>query len=152
MMSSDPQRQVSPVVNVEVQPNRTPFLIRAFWFVLIGWWLSGIFIAIGFILCALIVTLPIGLYLLHRVPQVQTLRDRSTEFTYKEVDGRVVVSTGRVRQVPFLIRAAWFLLIGIWLTSIWLTVAYALSLTIILLPFSIVMIDRVPAVLTLQRN
>jgi uncharacterized membrane protein YccF (DUF307 family) len=104
------------------------------------------------VLCALIVTLPIGLYLLHRVPQVQTLRDRSTEFTYKEVDGRVVVSTGRVKQVPFLIRAAWFLLIGFWLTSVWLSVAYALSLTIILLPFSIVMIDRVPAVLTLQRN
>jgi uncharacterized membrane protein YccF (DUF307 family) len=151
-MSSDPQRQVSPVVNVAVQPNRTPFLIRAFWFLLIGWWLSGIVIAIGFVLCALIVTLPIGLYLLHRVPQVQTLRDRSTEFTYKEVDGRVVVSTGRVKQVPFLIRAAWFLLIGFWLTSVWLSVAYALSLTIILLPFSIVMIDRVPAVLTLQRN
>ena len=151
-MSSDPQRQVSPVINVAVQPNRTPFLIRAFWFVLIGWWLSGIVIAIGFVLCALIVTLPIGLYLLHRVPQVQTLRDRSTEFTYKEVDGRVVVSTGHVRQVPFLIRAAWFLLIGFWLTSVWLTVAYALSLTIILLPFSIVMIDRVPAMLTLQRN
>ena len=132
-MSSDPQRQISPVVNVEVQPNRTPFLIRAFWFVLI-------------------VTLPIGLYLLHRVPQIQTLRDRSTEFTYKEVDGRVVVSTGRVRQVPFLIRAVWFLFIGFWLTSVWLSVAYALSLTIILLPFSIVMIDRVPAVLTLQRN
>ena len=46
----------------------------------------------------------------------------------------------------------WFLLIGFWLTSVWLTVAYALSLTIILLPFSIVMIDRVPAMLTLQRN
>ena len=68
-MGSDPQRNISPVVNVEVQSNKTPFVIRAFWFVLIGWWLSGIVIAIGFILCALIVTLPIGLYLLHRVPR-----------------------------------------------------------------------------------
>jgi len=139
-------------VTVAVQPSKTPFLVRAIWFLFIGWWLSGIVITIGFILCGLVITLPLGIYLLHRVPQVQTLRDRSMAFETKEVNGRVVMSSSHVAQRPFWIRALWFLFIGLWLTGVWLTVAWLVSLTIILLPLSIWMIDRVPTVLTLQRN
>lgn len=149
-MSMNPQ-QPSPVT-ITQQGRGTPFLIRAVWFLLIGWWLSGIVIAVGYVLCALIVTLPLGIYLLHRVPQVQTLRDRSTEFQTQVVNGQIVVREGRPRQVPFLIRAIWFLLAGLWLSSVWLSIAWALSLTIVLLPVSIVMIDRLPAILTLERN
>jgi uncharacterized membrane protein YccF (DUF307 family) len=149
-MSMNPQ-QPTPVT-ITQQGRGTPFLIRAVWFLLIGWWLSGIVIAVGYVLCALIVTLPLGIYLLHRVPQVQTLRDRSTEFQTQVVDGQIVVREGRPRQVPFLIRAIWFLFAGLWLSSVWLSIAWALSLTIVLLPISIVMIDRLPAVLTLERN
>ena len=126
-MSMNPQQPTS--VTITQQSGGTPFLIRAIWFLLIGWWLSGIVIAIGYVLCALIVTLPLGIYLLHRVPQVQTLRDRSTEFQTQVVNGQIVVREGRPRQLPFLIRAAWFLFAGLWLSSIWLSIAWLLSLT-----------------------
>lgn len=149
-MSVNPQ-QPSPVT-ITQQGRTTPFLIRAIWFLLVGWWLSGIVIAIGYLLCALIVTLPLGIYLLHRVPQVQTLRDRSTEFQTQVVNGQIVVRESRPQQLPFLIRAVWFIFAGLWLSSVWLSIAWALSLTIVLLPLSIVMIDRLPAVLTLERN
>ena len=98
-MSMNPQ-QPTPVT-ITQQGRGTPFLIRAVWFLLIGWWLSGIVIAVGYVLCALIVTLPLGIYLLHRVPQVQTLRDRSTEFQTQVANGQIVVREGRPRQVPF---------------------------------------------------
>ena len=152
MSQQPPAPPPTSTVSVSVQPSRTPFIVRAIWFLFVGWWLSGIVITLGYLLCLPVVTLPIGIYLLHRVPQVQTLRDRSMSFETKEVNGRVVLSPGHVGQAPFLIRAVWFVVVGWWFSSLWLGIAWVASLTIILLPLSIWMIDRLPAVLTLQRN
>lgn len=139
-------------VSVNVQPARTPILVRIIWFLLIGWWLSGIVITVGYLLCLFVVTLPLGIYLLHRVPLAQTLRDRSMSFETKEVGGRVVLVSSHAPQRAFLIRAIWFVFVGWWFSAVWLSAAWLVSLTIIGLPLSIWMIDRVPEVLTLQRN
>ena len=58
---------------VAVQPQGPGFLVRAVWFVLVGWWLTAIVISIAYVLCVLIVTLPFGLAMFNRVGAVMTL-------------------------------------------------------------------------------
>jgi len=49
-------------------------LVRAIYFVLIGWWASLVFAYTAWLLCVLILTLPIGLLMFNFLPQVTTLR------------------------------------------------------------------------------
>jgi uncharacterized membrane protein YccF (DUF307 family) len=50
------------------------FLIRAIWFVLVGWWLSALCIAVGYGMCLTLVLIPVGLMVLNRIPEAMTLR------------------------------------------------------------------------------
>jgi uncharacterized membrane protein YccF (DUF307 family) len=136
----------APVV---VAPSRGPgLLVRALYFILFGWWLSGIWAVVAWVLCITIIGLPFGLYMLNRLPQVVTLKPRRSDL--------VVTTTGRVveravAQVPFLLRAVYFVLIGWWLSAIWLVIAWALHVTIIGMVIGFWMFDRVPAIVSLAR-
>jgi uncharacterized membrane protein YccF (DUF307 family) len=123
-------------------------LIRALYFILFGWWFSGIWAVVAWILCLTIIGLPFGLYMLNRLPQVVTLRPSHSDL--------VLTTTGRVierdvPQVPFLLRAVYFLLIGWWLSAIWIAIAWALNASIIGMVIGFWMFDRVPALITLAR-
>ena len=56
-----------------------------------------------------------------------------------------------IRQLPFLLRAIYFVLIGWWFSGLWMGVAWAISVTLVGLPIAIWMFNRVPAVTTLRR-
>jgi len=53
-------------------------------------------------------------------------------------------------QHGFFVRALYFIFIGWWAGLIWLNVGYFFVLTIIGLPFGLVMLNRLPYVLTLK--
>lgn len=50
------------------------FLLRALYFVLIGWWLAGLWIEAMYALMASVIGLPLGFWMLDRVPLVVSLR------------------------------------------------------------------------------
>jgi len=130
--------------------NNSPnIIIRIIWFFLIGLWLSGIWTAIAWVLCVSIIGLPIGLIMLDKLPFISTLRG---EQIITSVNAQGGISVHTIPQYPFILRAAYFLLIGWWLSAIWLLVAWAAASTIIGIPIGFWMINRVPAVLTLDRN
>jgi uncharacterized membrane protein YccF (DUF307 family) len=140
-------------VQVVVPAQQPPFLLRVIWFLVVGWWASGVAIVVAYALMLTIVLIPLGIWVLHRVPQIQTLRDRTREFeTLYSGDGSTQIRQTVIAQRPVLIRAIWFVLVGFWLTAIWLSVAWLLSVLILTLPISIIMIDRAPGILTLQRH
>jgi hypothetical protein len=67
-----------------------------------------------------------------------------------------LTTTGRVierdvPQLPFLIRALYFLLIGWWLSAVWIAIAWALNASIIGMVIGFWMFDRVPRLITLAR-
>ncbi len=129
------------------RPN-PPFLLRAIWFVLLGWHLTLYWIVIAWLLNVTIVGLPIGLWMIDRIPQVLTLQARQQIGVMTE--NGVQIHTA---PQPFLLwRLLYFVLVGIWFSLIWSAVAYLLSITIIGLPIGIWMFHRVPAITTLQRN
>jgi uncharacterized membrane protein YccF (DUF307 family) len=132
-----------------IQRNDGPgLLIRAVYFILFGWWFSGIWAVIAWVLCMTIIGLPFGLYMLNRLPQVVTLKPSCSDLVLTRT-GQVVKRD--VAQVPFLLRAIYFVLIGWWLSAIWLAIAWAFHVSIIGMVIGFWMFDRVPALITLSR-
>ena len=140
----------SPII-IDHQSRQVPFVLRALWFLLVGWWLSGIFIGLGYLFMVLVITAPLGFWFLNRVPQAQTLRLRSNELVITARDGITYVSEMKHTQRPWYLRVL-YLPIGLILGLIWLTIAWLVSLPVITLPLSIYMIDRAPGIITLQRH
>ena len=130
--------------------RQPPFLIRVIWFFVLGWELTGVWIVVAWILNVTIIGLPLGLWMMNRVPQVLTLKSRPGAW---EID----LESGRsryveARQLPWLIRLPYFILIGWWLSLLWAALAWFLCVTIIGLPLGVLMLNGLPGVTTLQRG
>ena len=128
------------------QTSRPGCLLQLLWFGFVGWWLGLVWVGVAWFLNLTIIGIPIGAAMLNNVPQVIALRGKRVV----QVDSR-----GRVTdapEVPFILRALYFLLIGWWLSAVWMVVAYALCLTIIGLPIGFLMFDLVPLLTTLKRS
>jgi uncharacterized membrane protein YccF (DUF307 family) len=54
-------------------PDQRPLLIRAIWFVVVGWWLGLIWMLASWFISLLIITLPIGILMMNRIGGVMTL-------------------------------------------------------------------------------
>ena len=128
------------------QSSRPGCLLQLLWFVFVGWWLGLLWVTLAWLMCVSIIALPLSITMLNRVPQIIALRGRRLV--------QVIPGAG-VRDVPQInpiIRVIYFLLIGIWLSALWMVVAYALCLTIIGLPFGFLMFDAVPVIVSLKRT
>ncbi|MCA9920971.1 MAG: YccF domain-containing protein [Anaerolineales bacterium] len=130
--------------------RETPFLIRAIWFFVLGWELTGVWILIAWALNASILGLPLGLWMIDRVPQVLTLKARSGSYLVDVENGRSQFIPGK--QVPFLVRALYFVVIGWWFSLLWAAIAWLLCATIIGLPLGVMMLNGLPAVTTLGHS
>lgn len=128
-------------------------LIRILYFIFVGLWLGAIVTVAAWLLIITIIGLPLGLWLLNRLPQVMTLKPVQVEAQVTVVDGKVVYREARPPQHPFLLRAIYFLVIGWWFSAIWLALAWLLTgITLGLgLPLAFWMFDQVPAITTLAR-
>ncbi len=131
------------------QERGVNLLLRAVYFLVFGLWFSAIWAAVAWVLCVTIIGLPLGLWMLNRLPQVTTLRPQRGDLL---VSATGEIYRKNIPQRPFLIRALWFLLVGWWLSAVWLSIAWALSAVIIGLPISFWMFDQVPAIITLART
>ena len=112
---------------VEVEPPN--LVLRVIWFLVVGWWLTAILSVVAWALNATIIGLPLGLWLINRMPLAATLRPANSQ--YRVENGVLRPST---EQHPLLLRAIYFVLIGWWLSGLWMLVAYALLLTIVGMP------------------
>lgn len=144
-MDSHPAPVNVSVVTVNSAPS---FIVRAIWYIFVGWWLGGIAITLAYLLLPWIITTPLSFWLFNRIGTAMTLRPRTTHW---ENTGSTI-RQATIPQRPWYARLVWFVLIGWWLGAIWLTIAYALCLLILTLPLGLMMIDRTPGVITLQRN
>lgn len=123
-------------------------LIRALYFIVFGLWFSSIWAAVAWVLCVTVIGLPLGLWMLNRLPQVVTLAPQRNDLVL--ANGRAYYAD--VPQRPFLLRAVWFVFVGWWLSALWLTLAWALCASVIGMVLAFWMFDRVPAIITLARR
>ncbi len=139
---------------VVTTPDQGPgCLIRILYFIFVGLWLGGIVTIAAWVLIVTIIGLPLGLWLLNRLPQIMTLKPVPTQARVMMVDGRVIYRESNLPVHPFLLRAVYFILIGWWLSAVWLVLAWLLTgLSLGLgLPLAFWMFDQVPALTTLAR-
>ncbi|RIK42324.1 MAG: hypothetical protein DCC58_11190 [Chloroflexi bacterium] len=141
----------SSASTVQVKRGGPGCLISVLWFIFIGSWLSLIWTAIAWVLIILIIPMPLGLVMINKLPRIATLREPSSKLVTTIDAAGVSVQESSLAQPPFVLRALYFVLIGWWLSAIWLVVAWAASVSLIGLPLAIWMYNRVPAVTTLRR-
>ena len=116
-------------------------LVRAAWFVCVGWWLAPVLVNAAWLLGVTVVLLPVSVKLINRVPTALTLKPRGA---------RVDPTAGR-GQVTLLVRAGYFVLVGWWLAFLWANAAAFLAVTVVGLPVAVWMLHRLPFVLSLYR-
>jgi len=123
-------------------------LIQMLWFVFIGWWLGGIVMSVAWFLNVTIIGLPLGLILINNIPRALALQTPQT-LVAVAVDGTIAESS--LPQRNFFLRAIYFLLVGWWWSGAWMSAAYFLSATYILLPIGLAMFRLAPFMTTLKR-
>jgi uncharacterized membrane protein YccF (DUF307 family) len=116
-------------------------LVRALWFVVVGWWATPIVVNAAWALNATIVLLPLGIKLINLVPTVLSL---------KEPRSLSAPGSGR-GQRSLLVRAVYFVVVGWWLSLLWANVAAILAVTVVGLPVAYWMFNRLPVVTSLYR-
>lgn len=144
---------MNPTQSTVVETRQNPgCLLQILWFAFVGIWLGQAWVAVAWVLMVTIVGLPLGIWMLNRVPKVMALRESPQLVRVStDVSGRVTSRDLQPDQVNFIVRALYFVLIGWWLSALWLEAAYLLCLSIVGLPIGFWMFDLVPAVVSLQR-
>jgi len=108
---------------------------------------------VAWFLNATIIGLPLGVWMLNRVPQVLTLRPAKQVVVMDHADkDQVRIRTTGLSQYPWPLRLVYFVLIGWWLSFLWSNVAWVICATVIGLPLGIWMFNRLPMLTTLMRT
>ena len=139
--------------NVVAETKDGPgLLVRALWFVFIGWWLTAIVSTVAWLAMITIIGLPLGIWLVNRVPTVLTLRPR-TSYVYAWTDaaGNAQTSEVRIEQPAWWIRGLWFVVVGWWASAFVMSLGFLLVVLIITMPIGLMLYNRVPFVASLYR-
>jgi len=144
--------QVAPQQHMSREPGM-PFLVRVLWFFLIGWHVTLWWVLAAWLFNVTVIGLPIGLWMLDRVPLVLTLRtQRGYTVTQVDANGAVQAQYRSTPQISWVLRFFYFVLIGWWFSLIWSLLGWLLCVTIIGLPLGVLMLNRLPNVTTLMRQ
>ena len=139
--------------NITIDTKKNPgCLFQILWFAFIGWWLGQAWMIVAWILMITIVGIPLSVMMLNKLPWIIALRNEPVRVRVtRRTDGSLVEREIDKPQVNFLLRAIYFILVGWWLSALWMEAAYALCMSVIGLPIGFWMFDLVPAVVSLRR-
>jgi uncharacterized membrane protein YccF (DUF307 family) len=151
MSATEPKPPDSQRTVVLTRSSGPGLLIRTLWFILVGWWLTALVNVVAYLIALTIIGLPIAFMIFNRLPSVLTLRPRTVQTSHEVADGVTYVTDSTVPQRSFLGRAMYFLLVGWWFGAFWSALAWILCVSLIGLPFGVMMYNRLPAVMTLRR-
>jgi uncharacterized membrane protein YccF (DUF307 family) len=140
-----------PVVVVEDNSKRHGCLVTLLWFIFIGSWASLAWIFLSWLFIVLVITMPIGLVMINKLPKIASLREPGHTFVAVTQGMTTRIQQASQGQRSFLLRALYFVIVGWWFSLVWLVIAWVASITLIGLPLTIWMYNRVPAVTTLKR-
>src|SRR5699024_7767034 len=114
-------------------------------------WVTGIWLAIAWLLNTTIIGIPFGIKMINMVPKVLTLKNtRNTQIVTVTEEGTNIEIHG-AGQRSLIVRGIYFILIGWWASGIWMLLAWLVSLTIIGLPVAIWMYNLLPTIVSLYR-
>lgn len=122
-------------------------IVRAFWFIFVGWWLTGIVLSFAWFLNVTIIGLPLGIKLINKAPYALTLKELGSHD-----DVETVEMGGSSGESPsLLVRGVYFVFVGWWASGILMAFAYLASLTVVGLPIGIKLFNYLPYVVSLKK-
>jgi uncharacterized membrane protein YccF (DUF307 family) len=140
----------SGVLEVKTGPH---VLLRFVWYFLVGWWVTGIAMAVAWLAAIVIVGLPLSFWLVNRIPTMLTLRPRREQYLMvMGADGVTRMQKLATEQSNVFLRIVYFVLVGWWLSALWMAASYVLMLTILGIPLGMMMVNRIPFVFSLHRG
>lgn len=116
------------------------WFVTLLWFIFVGSWLSALWSLIAWLCLISVVGVSLGHIMLNRLPQLAVLQPPLR-----------LPTDPQPAQRFWLWRAVYFVVVGWWLSFLWLLTAWLCSLTLIGLPLAIGLWNRTPAITTLAR-
>lgn len=136
--------QGAPVATM--QPPLVNLLVRAIWFLFVGVWLGQMWLVVAWLFNLTLVGMPLGIWMLNKMPQVMTLRPNQQPVY---VQGHGMYMQRQQTGAPFVVRAVYFVLIGWWVSFLWLQFAWLFAASVIGLPLAFLMFERTATIATL---
>ncbi|ELZ87260.1 hypothetical protein C453_02879 [Haloferax elongans ATCC BAA-1513] len=121
--------------------SQRSLVVRALWFVVVGWWATPLVVNVAWFLNATIIGLPLGIKLINLVPTVLSLKEPRSLTDPDSARG----------QRSLLVRAVYFVFIGWWFSWFWANAAAFFAITVVGLPVAFWMFNRLPVVTSLYR-
>ena len=121
--------------------NDRSLVVRAVWFVVVGWWATPVVVNVAWLLNLTVIGIPLGIKVLNFVPTVLSLKEPRSRTAPEAARG----------QRSLVVRAVYFVFVGWWLSLLWAELAAFLSVTIVGLPLAYWMFNRLPYVTSLYR-
>lgn len=138
------------VLELKTGPN---ILTRILWYFLAGWWVTGIAMAIAWAAAVIVIGLPLSFWLVNRIPTMLTLRPRREQYLMVlGADGVTRMEKLATKQTSVFLRIVYFVLVGWWLSALWMAAGYVLMLTILGIPLGMMMVNRISFVFSLHRG
>lgn len=122
------------------------FAVKATYFMLVGLWASQIWIVFAWLISLTIVGLPIGMAMVRMLPLVTFMSPRRIHLPESMFNAQK-----ERPQTPFGLRAIYFVLIGWWVSLVWMELAWVFGVTVIGMPLALAMFALTPTVATLAR-
>ncbi|HEV2086551.1 MAG TPA: YccF domain-containing protein, partial [Gemmatimonadales bacterium] len=94
--------QMATIIEHKSGPN---LIVRFIWWLFIGWWASGIVVVVAWVALITVIGIPLGVWLINRLPSVLTLRPRSRTWSLGQDDeGHTVISEAGRRSLSSPVR------------------------------------------------
>ena len=150
-MSNDSGSPHSNSQSTVLPSKQHSLIVRAIWFIFVGWWATGIWLGIAWFLNVIIIGFPLGIKMINKTPYVATLKKRESLQIVTQSGNDFEVTKRNPEQYSLLIRLLYFVLIGWWFSLVWIAIAYLFTVFTITLPLAFWMFDRLPFVTFLYR-
>ena len=139
----------APKVTVKVKQHN--ILVRAIYFLFIGWWFGLIVALLGWVLYATIIGAPLGVKVLNAVPGAISLKARAKDIrVFRDEDGYTVAQV-RPEQRKWWVRVLWYPF-GLVLSLFAILTAWLLCVFLITMPLGVMLFNKVPAIASLYRS
>jgi hypothetical protein len=148
---TESQMQTTPAQPVVVEVKSYGFIIRALYFIFIGWWLGLAWSLLSWLVYATVIFAPVGAHMMNRIPGLISLKARQKEIKVETGADGTTVKQENLQQHNLLLRILYYPF-GLIFSLIAILAAWLLCCLIITMPLGIWLYGKVPWLASLHRG
>ena len=143
-------QQVNPPP-VVVKVKEHGFIVRALYYLLIGWWFGLFWVLLSWFMYATVIGAPLGIIMFNKVPGAISLKARERDIQVTSDTEGYAVKQVALEQRPLWVRVLYYPF-GLVFSLLAIFLGWSLCVLIITLPLGIMLFNKVPAIASLHRG